>query len=144
MMLSLLLGISLAGGAGAATRFVADEAFTKWFGSSRLAERLAHRFGKRFSGTQGWGILAVNVTGSFLVGILAGPLALVSWGQVVTMGFLGGYTTFSTASLNSVRIALDRELGRSRFYQGAAYALVTYLLSVFAAVLGLMLGSALF
>lgn len=133
-MLALLLGVSLAGGAGAATRFVADDVFTKWLEASRLQ--------KRFGGTQGWGILAVNVTGSFAVGVLAGPLALVSWGQVVTMGFLGGYTTFSTASLNSVRIALERKLERSRFYQAAGYALGTYLLSVFAAVVGFVIGSA--
>lgn len=127
----LVLGISLAGGAGAATRYAADQALTKWLQSPRFARRLGS--------AQGWGIAVVNITGSFVLGVLAGPLGLTAWGPVVTMGFLGGYTTFSTASLNALRIALD---GGAR--RGIAHALATYVLSIVAAGTGLALSAALF
>ena len=128
---TLFLAVAVAGGLGAAVRFLADESITRWLRTPALAKRFKH--------TQGWAIVIVNVTGSFLLGLLAGPLALVAWGRVVSVGFLGGYTTFSTASLNSVRIALDK--GKTA---GATYALATYLLSVLAAGLGLVLGALVF
>ncbi len=127
----LFLAVAVAGGAGAAVRFLADEGLTRWLRTPTLAKRFKH--------TQGWGIAIINVTGSFILGLLAGPLSLVPWGAIVSVGFLGGYTTFSTASLNSVRIALDA--GK---VAGATYALATYLLSVAAAGLGLVLGSLIF
>lgn len=131
MNIWLVVAISLAGGAGAATRFTVDGALTKWFTRGGRA--------KRFGGAQGWGILAVNITGSLALGLLAGPLASMVWGPVVTVGFLGGYTTFSTASLNSVQIALD-----SKGRRGLVYALSTYLFSVAAAMTGFLISSALF
>ncbi len=53
--------------------------------------------------------MLVNLTGSFLLGVLAGVVVHSAWGLVVTTGLLGGYTTFSTASLDSVRLLQDKK-----------------------------------
>src|SRR6266705_3827000 len=58
-----------------------------------------------------WATLFVNVTGSFIIGFystLSGPdgrlFASARQRQVVMTGFCGGYTTFSTFSLETVRL----------------------------------------
>ena len=64
-----------------------------------------------------WTVAAINVAGSFLLGLLLGA----SWSEPVRdgigIGLLGGYTTFSTFSLQAV---LEAEGGRG----GAAFAYV--------------------
>jgi CrcB protein len=84
------------------------------------------------------GILLVNVTGSFALGVLTGVGAGfagrdVAW--VVGVGLLGGYTTFSTVSLESVLLI---ESGEAR--RGWLNALGTLVLGVAAAGAGLALG----
>jgi fluoride exporter len=72
---------------------------------------VARRFGERFP----WGTLFVNVAGSLLVGIFAGlgPDGLgttgPSVGQFVMTGICGGYTTFSSFSLQTLNLAHDRQ-----------------------------------
>src|SRR6476659_119677 len=58
-----------------------------------------------------WATLFVNVTGSFIIGFyaaLSGPdgrlFASAQQRQFVTTGFCGGYTTFSTFSLETFRL----------------------------------------
>jgi fluoride exporter len=60
---------------------------------------------ERISGAFPWGTLLVNVLGSFLIGLVAGcpgdridPTARI----FITVGVLGGFTTFSTFSLQTV------------------------------------------
>ena len=58
------------------------------------------------------GTTIINVTGSFLLGLVTG-LALAhglppEWRAILGTGFLGGYTTFSTASYETVRLAQQR------------------------------------
>lgn len=62
-----------------------------------------------------WGTILINVTGSFALGFLAG---LVMRGQapeslllILGTGFLGGYTTFSTASLETIRLVQSGRVG---------------------------------
>jgi CrcB protein len=50
-----------------------------------------------------WTVLVVNVVGSFLLGLLAGAGASSEVRVVLGVGFLGGFTTFSTFSLDVFR-----------------------------------------
>lgn len=63
-----------------------------------------------------WGTFVVNVTGSFIIGFfftLTGPEGRVFAGsntrQFVMSGICGGYTTFSSFSLNTLNLARDGE-----------------------------------
>lgn len=58
-----------------------------------------------------WGTLVVNVVGCFLIGIASGLMERSAfprnlWPLAVT-GFLGGFTTFSTFSIDSVLLFRD-------------------------------------
>jgi CrcB protein len=50
-----------------------------------------------------WGVLAVNVAGSFLIGLLAVRLA-PGLAPFLLTGVLGGFTTFSAFSLDALRL----------------------------------------
>jgi len=83
------------------------------------------------------GIITVNIIGSFLMGVfvvLAAKRGLMHLSPLIMTGFLGGFTTFSAFSLETVTLF---ERGQS----GAAliYVLISVLGSVFALVLGLWL-----
>jgi fluoride exporter len=89
----LLIGIAvaLAGGVGAATRCVVDFLLSK-----PDRQNLP------------WGTMIINVSGSALLGLLAGASLDGRVGTtallVLGSGFLGGYTTFSTASHQSMEL----------------------------------------
>lgn len=123
----ILLLLSLAGGLGALARFLTD---TYVAARNPLSLPL--------------GTLVVNTAGSLLLGLLTGWAATRdTWFaqdlvRVVGTGFCGGYTTFSTASVEAVRLWLAE--GRVR---GAAYAALTLLVCTGAAVVGLVAGGAL-
>lgn len=88
--------IAITGGLGSVLRFVVDGAI-----NARLGTR------------HPWGTFAVNVTGSFALGWVTG-LATAwgpGWVTLVGVGFLGGYTTFSTASWEAVTLLRDRRWG---------------------------------
>jgi len=80
--------------------------------------------------------IAVNVSGSLLIGLIAGAhlyLGLpTSWQLLLATGFCGGYTTFSAAAVETVRLAQAGERGRA-----VVNLLGTMLLTVAAAALGL-------
>jgi CrcB protein len=84
--------------------------------------------------------LVINVTGSLLLGVLTGLMLFHSGPstavKIAGTGFCGGYTTFSTASVETVRLARRRQ-----WRLAAGSALGTPLLSVGAAALGLLLSS---
>lgn len=119
----LFVLLSLAGGLGAATRFALDGVIR-----SRAGESLP------------WGTILINVTGSFLLGLVTGMvgqhLLAGSVQLVLGTGFLGGYTTFSTASLETVRLL---QAGRRR--DGIVNALGTLVAATTSAAIGLLLGS---
>lgn len=92
-----------------------------------------------------WGTLAVNVTGSLVMGLLAGYFAFrdgANWTEparlFLTTGILGGFTTFSTFSLD---VALLLERGEAG--SAAIYALASLFVSVLALFAGLWLVRAL-
>lgn len=77
-----------------------------------LSGVMAAQFGESFP----WGTLLVNVTGSFVIGFFAtltGPdgrvVASPSIRQFVMTGICGGYTTFSSFSLQTLNLARDEE-----------------------------------
>jgi CrcB protein len=86
------------------------------------------------------GTLVINVTGSFLLGLLyryAADSAAITpeVRAMLTIGICGGYTTFSTFSYETVRLLEEGEFGRA-----GLYIALSILLSVGAAFLGLMAG----
>lgn len=113
----LFVGAALAGGVGAVLRYVIDLAV------ARVA-------GRRFP----WGILVVNLSGSFALGLVTA--ALPSQAFLLGAGLLGGYTTFSTAMLDTVALWRDGERAAS-----AVNAIGMLVLGLLAAGLGLALGS---
>ena len=113
----LLTGVALAGGLGAVARWAVDALVVRLLPGSGLP----------------WGILLVNVMGSFALGLLlaGGHEATV---RVLGTGFCGAFTTFST-----VFVALVVLLGRRRFGAAAGYLLLTLTACPAAAALGLSL-----
>ncbi len=94
------------------------------------------RFGEAFP----WGTLAVNVAGSFLIGLIA-ALADDRGGMspnvrlFLIVGVLGGFTTFSSFSLETLRLAEGQAVARSVVYVAGSVAL-----ALGAVVLGMTLG----
>ncbi|QFU16792.1 fluoride efflux transporter CrcB [Microvirga thermotolerans] len=77
-----------------------------------------------------WGTLTVNVAGSFLMGLLAGWLAFKdgeNWSQALRLflatGVLGGFTTFSSFSLDAVLLWERGQGGLALAYAAASVAL---------------------
>lgn len=116
---ALFLLVAVAGGAGAGLRYLVEVA------AGRVAgERLP------------WGILAVNLSGAFVLGVLSAGVVDTTGQWVLGVGLLGGYTTFSAVAVSTVLLAEDRRAAAS-----AAYALGTFAGSVALAAAGLALGS---
>jgi fluoride exporter len=113
----IALAVAIAGGLGAATRFVVDGEVRRRFPLLPTA--------------------VVNVSGSLLLGVVAG-LALrhglpASWAAVLGTGYLGGYTTFGTAGTETVRLIQE-----GRYAVAAATAVGPLVLSVAACAAGLV------
>lgn len=75
-----------------------------------------------------WGILAVNVLGSFVMGALVALFAHVweppqEMKAFLTVGILGGFTTFSTFSLDAVTLLERGAAGAAAFYVAGSVAL---------------------
>jgi CrcB protein len=85
-----------------------------------------------------WWTLAVNVTGSLVIGLLAGLFGAMETGHnarlFLVTGFLGGFTTFSAFSLDALTL-----WERGAQLQAGLYICGSVLLSLIAAALGLML-----
>ena len=94
----------------------------------------------RTSGAMPWGTVLINLTGSFLLGLLTGLVGghvlPETWLPVLGTGFLGGYTTFSTASVETVRLLQQR-----RWVAGVVNGLGVLVTATAAAGLGLWIGS---
>ncbi|MGX4712299.1 CrcB family protein [Rhodococcus sp. DMF-1] len=119
----ITLWVALAGSGGAVTRFVLDGA---------IRARLASTFP--------WATVAINVTGSLLLGVLVGAVmfhdASASLVTITGVGFCGGYTTFSTASFETVRL-----IQQQRYAATLANALGTLGTTVAAGAAGLALAA---
>ena len=120
--LQLMLAVALGGALGSVARYLVG------IGSGKL-------FGLEFP----WGTLIINVAGSFLIGVFVELFAL-KWDlpQTVrvflTVGICGGFTTFSTFSLDSYVL-----IERGELWPAAAYIVGSVVLSIGALVAGLYL-----
>ena len=88
------------------------------------------------------GTLAVNVTGSFLLGFLARYMSVEAGASpatraLLTAGFCGGYTTFSTFSVETLQLFEQGSWGK-----GGAYMAASVVLSLAAAIAGVLLARA--
>jgi CrcB protein len=129
---ALLVLVGVAGGLGAVCRYGLDALIRARFPGRALP----------------WSTAVINVSGSLLLGLVVG-IALGSaglssaaadqpgWTVVAGTGFLGGYTTFSTASVEAVQLGREGRWGRAA--ASAAGVLVT---GTAAAAAGLWLGAA--
>ena len=119
-----VLLVALGGGIGSAARYLVGG----WFAS---------RFGPAFP----YGTFFINVTGSFIIGFfLAFAQERVSlgpyWRTCFAVGFVGGYTTFSTFEYESISLLQDREL-----LLCALYMVGSVFTGAFAAIAGIALGN---
>jgi CrcB protein len=77
----------------------------------------ARAFGTNFP----YGTFIINITGSLVMGLVAGYLAFKGdaaqpWRLFIMTGILGGYTTFSAFSLDTVLLYERGEIGLAIFY----------------------------
>ncbi len=123
MSLGLFLVAVVGGGAGAALRFIVDGLVMR-----------------HVAGGFPWGTFVVNATGSLLLGFLTGladSAGLEAGWLYILGGVMGGYTTFSTAMVDTVHLWQKR--ASWRFLLNSVGMLVV---TVAAALVGLVLGRA--
>jgi CrcB protein len=100
----LIIAVAVGGALGSIARYLVG------VGSGRL-------FGIAFP----WGTLIINIVGSFLIGAFVESFALrwdlpQVWRVFLTVGICGGFTTFSTFSLDAYLLMDKGELWTSAFY----------------------------
>ncbi len=119
--MSQVLLVALGGALGSVARFGVGAALARCFGL-----------------TFPWGTLAVNVLGGLAMGLLAARLGPEQEGMrlLFGVGFLGGFTTFSAFSLETVRLMETSPTS------ALVYVSASLLLSVGACWVGLSLGRA--
>lgn len=98
------LMVGIGGCAGSVLRF--------WLGTY-----IAGRMGTRFP----YGTLVINVTGSFLIGVVLAVLTAKTqwspnWRYLIPIGFIGGYTTFSSFEYETLRTIQDGQIGLGLLY----------------------------
>lgn len=117
-MFATTLQVALGGAIGASARYLSGVGIARLFGVTGFP----------------LGVIAVNVVGSFLMGVLAVTLArkgLTQLNPFLMTGVLGGFTTFSAFSLEAVTL----------WERGAAAQAVLYVAgSVILSIAGLCLG----
>jgi fluoride exporter len=117
-----VLAVAIGGAIGSVARYL-------------VAIGVGRAFGTNFP----WGTLIINVTGSFLIGAFAGLFAL-KWDLpqamriFLTVGICGGYTTFSTFSLDVFYL-----MERGEIVAAGGYMIASVVLSVAALVAAMQL-----
>ncbi|KHE73580.1 chromosome condensation protein CrcB [Kocuria marina] len=119
--MSAALAVALGGAVGAVLRFLVDRGITA-----------------RWAPTFPAATLLINVTGSFVLGVVTGLSAVLGpvWTLALGTGLCGGYTTFSTAMVDAVRLARAQRAGAA-----VVSVLGTVLWSLLAVAAGLTLGT---
>jgi CrcB protein len=123
-----LIAVALGGACGAVIRFLMSSGLYQWLG-------------RDFP----YGTLAVNVVGSFLIGLLTEALFLqrvviaLDYRAAILVGFIGAFTTFSTFSLETLYLIEQGSLNKA-----ALNIAVSVLGCLFAVWIGLLCGRSLF
>lgn len=124
------LGLVAIGGAlGSAARYAMGVTVTQW----AIALSPATRFP--------WGTWSVNLLGGLLMGVLAGLALRHAWFDtpmrlLLMTGLMGGFTTFSAFSLETLDLVLHKHWGVAM-----SYSISSLLLGVLTTALGLALGA---
>lgn len=120
-MMTPLVSVALGGAIGASLRFLSGLAVTRLLGHTQIP----------------LGVLSVNVVGSLAMGVfvvLAAHKGLTHLAPFVMTGLLGGFTTFSAFSLETVTLVERGQIGAA-----AAYVALSVGLSILGLVAGLWL-----
>ena len=83
------------------------------------------------------GTLLINLVGSFAIGLVAGFAPDAALRQLVMIGVLGGFTTFSSFSLQTVQL-----MSAGRYPAAAGYVAASVVLCLLGTMLGLALAKA--
>ncbi len=118
--------VALGGGIGALLRYQTGRWMTHWLGVHAVT-------------TFPWATLTVNVLGSLAMGGLAGFLARhghggEQWRLFLGVGVLGGFTTFSSFSLEMMLL-----IERGQPFQALTYVLISVLAGLSALYIGLII-----
>jgi fluoride exporter len=86
-----------------------------------LGSYIGSKMGTRFP----YGTFVINVTGSFLIGLILALLTAKTqwspnWRYLIPIGFLGGYTTFSSFEYETLRTIQDGQIALALLYVGAS------------------------
>lgn len=109
--MNALIAVAAGGAAGSVLRYLVGLQAGRWLGSGFP-----------------WGTLAVNVAGCFVMGLLVELMAL-HWSPgpalrtFLTVGLLGGFTTFSAFSLDVALLAERGDLALTLLYAAASVLL---------------------
>src|SRR6201996_941914 len=124
--MGMLLSVGVGGGLGALARYY----IAGWIQPAGVAFN--------------WGIFAVNITGGLIMGLIVEASALKlnlspELRAFLTTGILGGYTTFSTFSLDSAML-----IERGAYAQATAYVVGSVVLSILALFAGMWIVKSLY
>ena len=115
-----LIAVAFGGAGGAVLRFLVSSGVYQWLG-------------RGFP----YGTLAVNIVGSFFIGLLAEALILqriaisMEYRAAILIGFLGAFTTFSTFSLETIYLLEQGNISK---------ALLNIAISIFACLFAVWIG----
>lgn len=119
----ITLWIAFAGSLGAVSRFVLDGVVRS-----------------RSSAEFPWATAIVNVTGSLILGVVTGAVLFHGTSPEISLilgvGFCGGYTTFSTATFETVRL-----IQRQRYWLAVGNTIGTVTFTLLAGAAGLAIAA---
>jgi len=120
-MLTTVLQVALGGAIGASGRYLLGVAVGHNFPNSPIP----------------LGVLAANIIGSFLMGTLVvflGQKGLTHWNALLATGMLGGFTTFSSFSLETWRL-----IDTGRYELAITYIMLSLVVSLIALIGGVLI-----
>ncbi len=122
-----ILGVGIAGGIGAISRYL----ITIWISN-------------KIEGSFPWGTFIINISGAFLLGLISTvsfPLLHIpsAYKTVITIGLIGAYTTFSTFSFESFNL-----ISEGSFLEAFLNLFLSPFLGILTALLGIEIAKALF